>query len=185
MSERRASIFADITLPDGNVTQFIGVHPTPPGLNDRTAGGRRDSRVRDAELVLVAREVEAEGKPCIVAGDFNDVAWSRTTRLFKRLSGLCDPRVGRVMLNTYHAEYPLMRYPIDQVFLPEGSTVHALRRVPIAGSDHFAVVVDMHVAHHEAQGEASTTEVQAAEQLVEEGKEDAQRRNVDSSKDQD
>ena len=124
VSERRASIHADLEIPNGELIHFVGVHPTPPGLMDSTEGGRRDSRVRDAELVLVAREVQQRpDEAWIVTGDFNDVAWSHTTRLFQRLSGLKDPRVGRQLLNTYHSEYPLLRYPIDHVFLSRGFSV--------------------------------------------------------------
>lgn len=185
VSKRRPSIFATLVLPDRSVIRFIGVHPTPPGLDDETEGGRRDSRVRDAELVLVAKHVAAEPDlRWIVAGDFNDVAWSHTTRLFKRLSGLRDPRVGRSLLNTYHADYPPFRYPIDQVFLSEGSTVGKLGRVRLPGSDHFAVLTDLHAA---ATGSDAAPPQQAeseAHEIVEEGKEDAAERDVQPSGEQ-
>jgi endonuclease/exonuclease/phosphatase (EEP) superfamily protein YafD len=95
--------------------------------------------------VLVARAVaEDQGAAWIVAGDFNDVAWSHTTRLFKRLSGLHDPRIGRGLLNTYHARRPLLRYPLDHTFMSAGFAVHELRRVRAPGSDHFAVKLRLH-----------------------------------------
>ena len=40
-----------------------------------------------------------------------------------------DPRVGRSLMNTYHADHPLLRYPIDQVFIPKDSTLQAMSRV--------------------------------------------------------
>ncbi len=179
VSERRPSIFAEIRMPDGQTAKFVGVHPTPPGLNDSTDGGRRNSRVRDAELMHIAREVQSNpSTPWIVAGDFNDVAWSHTTRLFKRTSGLCDPRIGRALLNTYHADFPLLRYPIDQLFLSEGSTIQSLRRVRLRGSDHFAIVAEFQVDATNSPSTVSPRDESEAEQLIREGEENAEQRNV-------
>jgi endonuclease/exonuclease/phosphatase (EEP) superfamily protein YafD len=49
-----------------------------------------DTAHRDAELVVVAREIKARGRPAIVMGDLNDVAWSRTTLMLERIGGLLD-----------------------------------------------------------------------------------------------
>lgn len=180
VEERRPSIFAIIELPDGDSVHFVGVHPTPPGLEDDTGDERRDSRVRDAELVLVARNVaEAQDEKWIVTGDFNDVAWSHTTRLFKRLSGLLDPRVGRKLLDTYNAEHPLVRFPIDHVFLSEGFTIHNLQRIRMPGSDHFAISVRTSVpTQARTTPEADAEDKQEAEQMVKNGKKDAAERDV-------
>ena len=181
VSERRASIFTEVALPAGGSARFVGLHPTPPGLDDASKGGRRDSRVRDAELVLVAREVsERPNTRWIVAGDFNDVAWSHTTRLFKRLSGLKDPRVGRQLLNTYHADYPLLRYPIDQVFLSPGSTIQKLERVRLPGSDHFAIVASFDPRASGTSSDAPPADHTEAEKIIEQGVKDAEQRNIES-----
>ncbi len=141
VSERRVSIFTEIHGPALPPLRFVGLHPAPPGLEHPAEEGRRDSRERDAELVIVAREAAQDPDATwIVAGDFNDVAWSHTTRLFKRLSGLLDPRVGRGLLSTYHAEHPLLRYPVDHLFVSPGVRVQSLSRAKLEGSDHFAVV---------------------------------------------
>lgn len=175
VSERRASIFAEIHASHQPPVRFVGLHPTPPGLDDETGDSRRDSRIRDAELLLVGKEVaQRPDEPWIVAGDFNDVAWSHTTRLFKRTSGLKDPRVGRAMLNTYHAQYPLLRYPVDQVFVSPGMTLRDMSRARIAGSDHFAVVAGFSV-QSDARLEATPSDVdhREAQKLVKEGRHDA------------
>ena len=57
-------------------------------------------------LIAVARSIAETAQPVVVTGDLNDVAWSATTRLFRKISGLFDPRVGRDMFNTFHADYP-------------------------------------------------------------------------------
>lgn len=51
----------------------------------------------------MAREIKRDAdQRWLATGDFNDVAWSGTTRLFQDLADLKDPRVGRRLLNIYH-----------------------------------------------------------------------------------
>ncbi|MGP1309575.1 MAG: endonuclease/exonuclease/phosphatase family protein, partial [Phycisphaerales bacterium] len=97
-----------------------------------------------------------------------------TTRLFERLSGLRDPRKGRSLLSTYHADYALFRYPIDHVFVSEGFAVRALERVRIPESDHLGVVADLVLLREEGvKPNPDGDDQQEAQEIVEEGKEDA------------
>jgi hypothetical protein len=73
---------------------------------------------RDAELVLIGREIDGASRPAVVAGDLNDVAWSSTTTLFQKISGTLDPRVGRGLYNSFHAKSPLLRFPLDTYSTP-------------------------------------------------------------------
>jgi len=182
ISDRRASIHASVELPDGHRVNFVGVHPTPPGLKDKTSGGRRNSRVRDAELVLIARKVkDRNDESWIIAGDFNDVAWSHTSRLFGRLSGLKDPRVGRGLYNTYHAKYPPLRFPIDQTYFSSGFRLKLLGRIRIPGSDHFAITTDVSfIGQSGTDPKPVRDDNEEAEEMVEEGVNDAENKNVDS-----
>ncbi len=171
----RPSIDATIMVNDRPL-RFIGVHPTPPGLSKRGEDGRHDSRIRDAELVLVARDVAQDPDASwLVAGDFNDVAWSHTTQLFERLSGLNDPRVGRGMFSTYHAEYALLRYPLDHVFVSAGIHVTRLDRIRLPGSDHFAMLAELGMtgAAEGTEPNADNEDRREAETMVDEGLEDA------------
>lgn len=129
------SIHCSVTLGSGQQVMAHFLHPSPPNpqFKDR-------SSERDAELVMVAKRVAQSDAPTIVAGDLNDVAWSSTTRLFRKLSGLLDPRVGRGMFNTFHANWWFMRWPLDHLFHSAHFTLRALRRLPSIGSDHFPLL---------------------------------------------
>jgi endonuclease/exonuclease/phosphatase (EEP) superfamily protein YafD len=128
------SIQAKVRLRNGHQVWLHCVHPRPP------APGESDESVeRDAELLLVGKRVRETPLPVVVCGDLNDVAWSRTTRLFQKVSRLVDPRKGRGFFSTFHARYPGFRYPLDHVFHSDDFRLVELRRLPYVGSDHFPV----------------------------------------------
>ncbi len=95
------SMHMQLVLPSGDRVFMHFIHPDPPNPKYAT-----ETTERDAELLIVGREAEKHDKPTIVAGDFNDVAWSRTSNLFQKASGLLDPRIGRGMFNTFNANNP-------------------------------------------------------------------------------
>lgn len=128
------SIFSEVLLPGGQKVEVIGIHPRPPRPDKL-----QDSTARDAELLIVAKYVAHVQAPVIVAGDFNDVAWSHSTRLFQRIGGLLDPRRGRGFFNTFHADYPFLRYPLDHIFHSHHFGVQKMKRLGHVGSDHFPV----------------------------------------------
>ncbi len=174
VTDERPSIWTEVDMGEAGFAQFVAVHPSPPGMMTDD-GDREDSRKRDAELVLVAKEVaEHSGLAHIVAGDFNDVAWSHTTRLFEQLSGLKDPRIGRGLFSTYHARYPMLRYPIDQVFVSEGFATARLARVLIPGSDHLGIISDLALVRQTTDApDADAEDRNEAREIVDEGQEDA------------
>jgi len=130
------SMRAVVQLRSGDEVVIYALHPRPPLPNSPTFG-------RDAELVIVGREIDRERKPALVIGDLNDVAWSYTTKLFQRLSHTVDPRVGRGMYNTFHANHHLARYPLDHVFHTRHFNVAEIRRMQYTGSDHFPILVEL------------------------------------------
>jgi endonuclease/exonuclease/phosphatase (EEP) superfamily protein YafD len=132
------SIHTLLKLRSGDVVRVHFLHPAPPSPSENP-----ESSERDAELVIVARSIVDSDQPLIVAGDLNDVAWSPTTRLFRKLSGLLDPRVGRGMFNTFHAGFPFLRWPLDHLFHSQHFTVRSIQRLPSIGSDHFALLAQL------------------------------------------
>lgn len=126
------SIHCEVQMANDIWVRCHFLHPAPPSPTENTK-----STQRDIELALVAKEVEGEQLPIIVTGDLNDVAWSPTTRKFRFDSGLLDPRIGRGMFNTFHADYPFIRWPLDHLFHSDEFRLAEIRRLPSIGSDHF------------------------------------------------
>lgn len=163
------SIHGWLKLPSGDRVRLHALHPRPPAPSES-----EESLWRDAELLLVGKEVAKGGYPAIVAGDLNDVAWSRTTRLFCRISGMLDPRRGRGTFSTFHAERWYLRWPLDHVFITEHFTLKSLRRLSAFGSDHFPILVTLcfrpsRSDEHEVP-EADSEEEQLAREDIREGK---------------
>lgn len=127
------SFFTEIELPSGIIVEFYGLHPRPPSFG-------QDTDERDAEILIIGRDVAHGEKPVVVTGDLNDVAWSYTTGLFQRISRLVDPRIGRGFFNTFHAKYPIFRFPVDHIFHTRSFRLVEMKRLSSIGSDHFPIL---------------------------------------------
>jgi endonuclease/exonuclease/phosphatase (EEP) superfamily protein YafD len=152
------SLHTHAQLPDGKTwVRLYGLHPKPPAPQESKTSTRRD-----AELLLVGKEVDRRDEPTIVFGDMNDVAWSHTSELFRRVSGLLDPRVGRGLMPTFHADYALLRWPLDHVFVSPHFQVVDMRRLPHMGSDHFPIFVRLsYEPQHKAEQEENAEQADA------------------------
>lgn len=168
------SIGANIRLTDDSHVRLHVLHPTPPAPGENTR-----STERDVELMVLAKALEGSSKRIIVVGDLNDVAWSRSTRLFRRITGLLDPRTGRGMFNTYHADHWFARWPLDHVFTSSHFRLMQLERLPHVGSDHFPMFVKLLVSEPEAL-ESHPVREDADEQQLEELMETSVAKKADS-----
>lgn len=144
------SMHGSFTLASGDSVYVHFLHPAPPSPVEN-----EESAERDAELLLIAKQVVKHKQPVIVTGDLNDVAWSHTTRLFRKISGLLDPRIGRGMFNTFHAGYFFIRWPLDHLFHSHHFRVRSIKRLPITGSDHFALLTHLVYLPEKHNGERS------------------------------
>lgn len=159
------SVMAHVRLPGGEQVALHAVHPEPPVPGD-------DSGERDAELVMVGRTVRDEGRAAIVVGDLNDVGWSRTSRLFRKVAGMADPRVGRGLYPTFHANYPLLRWPLDHLFVSPQFELMEIDLLPDIGSDHLPIffrlcLKDDASARKVAPAASPATEAEASGELGE------------------
>jgi len=150
------SMHANVRINDDLAVRMHFLHPAPPSPTEND-----ESTERDVELLIVAKSVQddKDNTPIIVTGDLNDVAWSANTRLFRKTSGLLDPRVGRCMVNSFHAKHWFLRWPLDHLFHSHHFKLVGIQRLPRFGSDHFPVLVELQYEpapdQHGLQGDAS------------------------------
>jgi endonuclease/exonuclease/phosphatase (EEP) superfamily protein YafD len=161
------SIHTRVVLPSGKLVKLYCLHPRPPVPMENVR-----SLERDAELLLVGRMIDKNDEPTIVAGDLNDVAWSRTTTLFQKISGLLDPRVGRGLYSTFPVAHPLVRCPLDHVFHSNHFRLVELKRLKTVDSDHFPMFISLSLEttaeHTQEEPEAEPEEIQEADETINE-----------------
>jgi endonuclease/exonuclease/phosphatase (EEP) superfamily protein YafD len=138
------SVFAELRTPSGRLFHFVGLHPQPPvpGV---------DTEERDAQVLYAARFARRSDVPMVTMGDFNDAAWSHSSRLFKHYGRYLDPRRGRGLYASFHAKNPLIRCAIDQLFVTEEIGMVDFRLGPKIGSDHFPVLARIRIDPEEAR----------------------------------
>lgn len=160
------SIHTGVELVSGDLINLFCLHPRPPipPENDR-------SSERDAELIIVGRMIKATDAPTIIAGDLNDVAWSRTTTLFQKISNLLDPRIGRGLYSSFHAHHWFIRFPLDHVFHSNHFRLAKLTRLPNIGSDHFPIYIALNYEQTaeltQEEPEATAEEEKEADEMLE------------------
>lgn len=173
------SIEATLKTEDGFQFVFFGVHPPPPSPTEEET-----SKERDGDLLSVAKRVKELHLPTVVVGDFNNVAWSKSSILFRKTSELIDPRIGHGFVSTFHAKYKILRFPIDLMFHSTDVFVTKLKTLENFGSDHLPVYceffIDSEMNEQEEQVETATKEeIEEAEEMIEDGiKEDGEREAV-------
>ena len=103
--------------------------------------------LRNRQLVDIADMIgDTNGKPTILAGDFNCVPWSWHLKQLLDKTQLRDSRAGQ----GYHASWPTnllpMRIPIDHAFVSD--RIHISRRELLGqtGSDHFPLMLEFSVS---------------------------------------
>lgn len=166
------SLEAELETIDGHKFVFFGVHPPPPSPTEEET-----SKERDGDLLCVAKRVRDYTLPVFVAGDFNNVAWAKSSLLFKKTSRLIDARIGRGILATFHAKYWFFRVPLDLVFHSPDIFIEKLFVCPSVGSDHYPVGCTFYIDHHSDEQEDDVKhleegEMQEVNELIEEGKQE-------------
>ena len=137
------SVVVEVSFHHHSIKIF-GLHPSPPVPQENAY-----STDRDAEILMVGKMTKKEEGPCLVIGDLNDVAWSYTTKLFLKISGMLDPRRGRGLYSTFHARYPFFRWPLDHFFVSKHFDLVGMKVEKHVGSDHFPISISLVISNQE------------------------------------
>lgn len=123
-----------MTLPSGQSFHFYGIHPVAP-----IPSARYPDNVGEAEVALlkIGKLVADNPLPSLVAGDFNDVSWSNTSRLFGEQGGLNNVRIGRGLYNSFNASSFVFLWPLDHFFVTKEFKLVDLKLLDSFGSDHY------------------------------------------------
>lgn len=134
------SIACDIKMngETDNIRLYV-LHPRPPIPPES-----RYSFNKNKEQAVLSHAIKAEGRDkVIVAGDINDVAWSRHTQEFLKRSQLKDPRKGRKSLNSFPTQMPMLGFPLDQVYCSDQFKIASFKRLEGIDSDHYPIYVQL------------------------------------------
>ncbi len=173
------SIEALMKTKDGFEFIFFGVHPPPPSPTEEET-----SKERDGELLAVAKKIRSNKYSSIVVGDFNNVAWAKSSVLFRKTSEMIDPRIGRGLISTFHAKYWFLRFPIDQMFHSSDVFVEKLEAQDNFGSDHLPLFCAFYIdkkndIQEDLIEQLEKDEMKEVNEMIKEGKqEDGERETV-------
>ena len=166
VSDSIPSIHTKILSKNGDSIQLFAIHPTPPVPQENPM-----STDRDAEMMMIAKKSIEAKLPVIVLGDFNDVAWSETSKLFKRVSGLLDSRLGRGMFNTFSAKSYILKWPLDHIFISSEFRVKTIEVRNDVNSDHFPLFTEFtfepEKAHLQKEEKPSKKDLKVANNQIE------------------
>ena len=171
------SVFATLTA-GGHDFRMIALHPRPPQPD-------QDTEERDAEIIMAAKKAQDLSLPVLTIGDFNDVAWSDTTSLFKDLGGFLDPRVGRGTYATFPANMVWLGWPLDYLFMTEEFLFSEMEVGKSVGSDHRPVIARLCLDPERARARNDKADApdegdeEEAEEVMEEFEEDTARDAVE------
>ncbi|MGB3799696.1 MAG: endonuclease/exonuclease/phosphatase family protein [Lewinella sp.] len=130
------SFHATVSLPSGDRFRFHGMHPVAPVPSKKYPDNQGEKEVAFGKLATMLAE---ESLPAVVAGDYNDVSWSSTARLFQDKGQLANVRIGRGLYNSFDAHSWVMRWPLDHFFVSPRFSLIEMERLGTFGSDHFPV----------------------------------------------
>ncbi|SDS34455.1 endonuclease/exonuclease/phosphatase family protein [Christiangramia echinicola] len=136
------SFHSRVELKSSKEFMLYAVHPVAPMPSSEYPDNVGEAEI---ELIRVGEMVSQNHLPSMVAGDFNDVSWSNTSRLFGNDGQLNNVRLGRGLFNTFDANSSFLRWPLDHYYVTKEFKLVNLKRLDKIGSDHFPIIAKFSV----------------------------------------
>ncbi len=155
------SIEAKIETEDNYKFTFFAVHPPPPSPTEE-----ENSKERDGELLSIAKKIKLNSDTCVVLGDFNNVAWAKSSVLFRKTSETIDGRIGRGFISSFHTKYWFLRFPIDLMFHTSDVFIEDLKSLEHFGSDHFPIYARFFINKKTSKQEHLTEDLEEGEHEI-------------------
>jgi len=96
----------------------------------------------------LSRELATCQGACVLVGDFNVTPWSSHYRDLLKVPGARDCAAGRGWQATWNSDLPaVLRIRIDHCIASGAVGIADVRVGQSVGSDHFATINDLSVAH--------------------------------------
>ncbi|WP_051568405.1 endonuclease/exonuclease/phosphatase family protein [Crocinitomix catalasitica] len=166
ISDERPAIEAHLVDKNGNDFAFIGIHPPPPSPTEKTT-----SKQKDGELMKAAKHICELNMPTIVTGDFNNVCWSKSSKLFSKAASLVDARLGKGIYGTFPVSPAIFRFPLDLLYHSKGIEVNQLKILRDISSDHFPFYTELTIVNEHAEPNSNLDKdlKEKADEIIEEG----------------
>ena len=170
ISDQRPAIEAHLRTRNNTPFVFFGIHPPPPSPTEEET-----SKEKDGELMMLAKSIRKLQSAVLVVGDFNSVCWSRISKLFSKVSGLIDARIGRGLISTFPAQWALLRFPIDLMYHSKEVRIKNIEALKDFGSDHLPLYSTVMI-NAPKRGEPHVEEetMEEVDTIIEEGQQEAE-----------
>ena len=174
ISKEHPSIEACLIDKQNNEFILWGIHPPPPSPTEKPT-----SKQKDAELLKVAQLSLKTKLPLVVIGDFNNVCWSRTSKLFVKTSKLIDARINKGFYSTFPANLSFLRFPIDLFYHSQSISSTIIKVLPSIGSDHLPLLTKFHVNNNTVNKVMPNNNLKkTTNRIIKEGKKAAKIENI-------
>lgn len=169
LSTERPAIEVEFKLSEIDTFKVWILHPPPPSPTEEATANKKNT-----ELLLAAKAIKQNKDSVLVIGDFNNVCWSRVTKLFAKTANLNDARKGRGLYSSFPAKYPPFSFPLDLVYHSENLNITQLKTLENIGSDHLPIACRFQIkpACSLNNNELEDHEQEEVEELIQKGVEE-------------
>lgn len=121
---------------NGFPLRILGVHPFPPSRADL-------AELRNQQYTELITKVNSSDLPTVVMGDFNSSPWSPWFEKLITGTNLKDSDIGFGIINTWHADIPFLKIPIDHILTSTEIETIDFHKTEDIGSDHYPIVATL------------------------------------------